>query len=196
VSASLIKTKLFFDEFFDISENREQFLLPENLKTYDLKNNDANEKFLGSSFVMSPSILPIQNMGEIAFVTKKYKDAFTLLDLCLKLYKTHDFQNLLKFKVLTLLGSLLETQGDLTSTHKIHETIFKQLENVPCYEKVFATRNYGYLLAKHDETRLEGQDLIKKSDELQQAFPYWAERKMGLFVPVMQPVDEANFLKH
>jgi len=47
---------------------------------------------------------------------------------------------------------------------RIHDTIFKQLDQVDCYEKVFATRNYGYLLVKNDETRLEGQDLIKKAD--------------------------------
>jgi len=56
-----------------------------------------------------------------------------------------------------MLGSLLESQGDTPSMRKIHETIFKGLEKTPeCYEMVFVTRNYGYLLAKNDETRLEG----------------------------------------
>ena len=66
-----------------------------------------------------------------------------------------------------MLGSLLESQGDTQSMRKIHETIFKGLEKTPdCYEMVFVTRNYGYLLAKNDETRLEGQDYIKQADEL------------------------------
>ena len=118
------------------------------------------------------------------------KDSFALLDMALKLYKVHDMHNLLKFKVLALLGSLLETQGDTESMARIHDTVFKQLERVECYEKVFATRNYGYLLAKSDATRLEGQDLIKKADEMQKAFPYWSERKMGLFVPQMQALND------
>ena len=50
---------------------------------------------------------------------------------------------------------------------KIHETIFKGLENQSeSYELVFARRNYGYLLAKNDETRMEGNDYIKKAEEL------------------------------
>ena len=90
-----------------------------------------------------------------------------LLDMTIKLYKTLDWQNLLKFKALAMLGSLLESQGDITSMQKIHDTIFQGLEKRPdAYELVFATRNYGYLLAKNDETRLEGNDYIKKADEL------------------------------
>jgi len=40
---------------------------------------------------------------------------------------------------------------------KIHETIFKSLEKATdSYELVFVNRNYGYLLAAKNETRLEG----------------------------------------
>ena len=124
---------------------------------------------------------------------QRHKDSFAFLDMALKLYKIHDMQNLLKFKVLALLGSLLETQGDLASMERIHDTIFKQLEPVDCYEKVFATRNYGYLLIKNDKTRLEGQDLIKKADEMQKAHPYWAERRLNLFVPQMQALQDDQF---
>ena len=99
---------------------------------------------------------------------------------------------MLKFKTLTLLGALLESQGDLESMRRIHESIFKSLENVDCYEKVFVTRNYGYLLAKNDQTRLEGQDLIKKADTMQEGFVPWSERKMGLFVPVMGVVPDES----
>lgn len=143
---------------------------------------------------MPPSILPLQNLGEIAHIMQRRKEAFTLLDMCIKLYKSLDWQNLLKFKALTMLGSLLESQGDIVSMRKMHETIFKGLEKATdCYELVFVTRNYGYLLAKNDETRLEGQDYIKQAEEMQKAFPYWSERKMGLFVPIMTTLDESQY---
>lgn len=85
---------------------------------------------------------------------------------------------------------------------KINQTIFKKLEvsNInlhkyfliqkeECYEKVFALRNYGYLLARHDETRLEGKDYIEQAEKLEVLYPYWSERKMNLFVPVMGVED-------
>ena len=56
---------------------------------------------------MPPSILPIQNLGEIAFIMQRYRDAFALLDMCLKMYKLFDNHNLLKYKVMTMLGSCL-----------------------------------------------------------------------------------------
>lgn len=188
VPIALIKAKLLSDEFFNLEPAGE--LLPKNFKQYDLKQNAANEQLLKTTIKSSQSILPIQNLGEVAFVMQRFKDSFAFLDMSLKLYKVHDMHNLLKFKVLTLLGSLLESQGDTESMARIHDTIFKQIENVPCYENVFATRNYGYLLAKSDATRLEGQDLIKKADELQKGFPYWSERKMTLFVPQMQALQD------
>ena len=58
--------------------------------------------------------------------------------------------------------------------------------------KVFAKRNYGYLLAKDEQTRLEGNDYIKQADEMQKLYPHWSERKLNLFVPIMT-VDEASF---
>jgi hypothetical protein len=76
---------------------------------------------------------------------------------------------------------------------RIHEVVFKALEEHECYEKVFATRNYGYLLAQKEATRLEGNDHIKKADELQKFFPYWAERQMSLFAPSLQMIDEKDY---
>lgn len=81
----------------------------------------------------------------------------------------------------------------MNSCNRIHDIIFQKLKDTDCYERVFATRNYGYLLAKNEQTRLEGQDLIQKADLMQQGFPFWAERKMCLFVPVMTMVDESQF---
>jgi hypothetical protein len=36
---------------------------------------------------------------------------------------------------------------------RIHEIIFKNIDSLDCYERVFVHRNYGYLLAKNDKTR-------------------------------------------
>eukprot|EP00349_Pseudokeronopsis_sp_Brazil_P011730 CAMPEP_0202979946 /NCGR_PEP_ID=MMETSP1396-20130829/85962_1 /ASSEMBLY_ACC=CAM_ASM_000872 /TAXON_ID= /ORGANISM="Pseudokeronopsis sp., Strain Brazil" /LENGTH=214 /DNA_ID=CAMNT_0049719609 /DNA_START=397 /DNA_END=1039 /DNA_ORIENTATION=+ len=102
------------------------------------KNSDYNEKFLAGLFSQPQSTLPVQNLGEIAFIMQELKGAFTLLDVAMKLYKGLDQGNLLKYKVLSLLGSLLETQKDSEAVKKVNDTIFKQLEGVHCYEKVFA----------------------------------------------------------
>ena len=45
----------------------------------------------------------------MAYIMQKYKEGFALLDICLKLYKNLDFDNLLKYKTLSLLGALLDT---------------------------------------------------------------------------------------
>lgn len=68
---------------------------------------------------------------------------------------------------------------------KVNQVIFKQLDQKHCYEKVFTLRNYGYLLARKNETRLEGKDYITLAEEMQLKFPYWQERRMNLFVPVL-----------
>ena len=60
-----------------------------------------------------------------------------------------------------------------------------------CYEKVFALKNYGAMLARNEQTRLEGSDYIKQAEALQLHYPYWAERKMNLFVPVMTIDDDS-----
>lgn len=104
---AMIKAKLFSDEFFSLEPPGE--LLPTDFKHYDLKQNAANEQLLATTIRSSQTILPIQNLGEVAFIMQRYKDSFAFLDAALKLYKVHDMHNLLKFKVLTLLGSLLET---------------------------------------------------------------------------------------
>jgi hypothetical protein len=75
----------------------------------------------------------------------------------------------------------------------IYGSIFKQLDKADCFEKVFALKNYGYLLAKHEDTRLEGNDYLKQAEHLGLQFPYWSERKMNLFVPVMT-IDEDSLL--
>jgi len=56
-----------------------------------------------------------------------------ILDVALKLYKVgpghaENPGNTLKYKVLSILGSLLDTQNDTQSVQKINQTIFKALE--------------------------------------------------------------------
>ena len=75
----------------------------------------------------------------------------------------------------------------------IYTSIFKQLDTTDCFEKVFALRNYGQLLAKNEETRLEGADYLKQAEAMSLQYPYWSERKMNLFVPVTT-IDEESLL--
>ena len=82
-----------------------------------------------------------------------------------------DTDNFLKYKALSILSSLLMTQGDVSffinlcdlsskrknPTTKFMNLVKTQLQNVDgVYEKVFALKNHGYTLAQHDETRHEG----------------------------------------
>ncbi len=99
---------MFVDEFFDPNAKE---IIPKDYKSYDMKNHQYNEKFLKAFITRAETTLPIQNLGEMAFIIQKYKEAFALLDIALKLYKVGpgDPTNTLKFKVLSLLGSLLDT---------------------------------------------------------------------------------------
>jgi hypothetical protein len=97
------------------------------LKSYDARENYKNEQFLQKVFKMPPSVLPINNLGELSFILQQDRGAFTALDMSLKLFKQLDAQNLLKFKTLTLLASLLHRNGDTQSCEKIHESVFKAL---------------------------------------------------------------------
>ena len=112
-----IETKLFVDEFFD---PKVYSPLPPDFKQYDVLHNARNEQFLRKVFTNPPVILPIQNLGEIAFILQKTKEAFALLDISIKLYKNLDPDNLLKYKNLALLGALLESQGQTQLMQNIY----------------------------------------------------------------------------
>ena len=60
-----IQTKLFVDEFFN-TETKD--IVKKDFKQYDLMNNAQNEAFLTQVFQNPPVILPIQNLGEVAFI--------------------------------------------------------------------------------------------------------------------------------
>jgi len=154
--------------------------------------NAKNQIFLQQAFSNPPVILPIQNLGELSFILQKPKEAFAFLDMALKLYKHLDWDNMLQYKTLALLGVLLHTQNQNEGIQTIFNQIFKALEPHKeaaeageCYERVFALWNYGNILSANDQTRLEGKDIIAEAADLMQKYPYWAERRMGLFAPVM-----------
>ena len=52
--------------------------------------NAANEELLKTTIKSSQSILPIQNLGELAYIIARFKDSFAYMDIALKLYKIHD----------------------------------------------------------------------------------------------------------
>lgn len=187
-----LETKLLVEDFFKLDD----YNLDREFKSYDMMKNAQNEQFLKHVFKNPPVILPLQNLGEIYYILQKPRPAMALLDISLKTYKAIDPENLLKYKNLVLLGAVLEQQHQTQTMQQIFKSIFNNLENqdpATCYEKVFALKTYGYLLAQQESTRLEGNDYIKQSQELQQLHPYWAERKMNLFVPVMT-IDENSLL--
>ena len=95
---------------------------------YDMKQMHKNEEFLSNLFKEPATILPLQNLGEIAYMMEQPNSAFCLLDMCVKLYKSIDPDNLLKFKSLAILGSLLFKAGSIPESQQLHKTIFKALD--------------------------------------------------------------------
>lgn len=65
VSVEHLKQKVFVDEFFDPSARD---ILPKDLKSYEMKNHQYNEKFLASLITRAETTLPIQNLGEMAYI--------------------------------------------------------------------------------------------------------------------------------
>jgi len=49
-----------------------------------------NEVFLKDLFKEPATILPLQNLGEIALIMEQPRAAFCLLDMCMKMYKNMD----------------------------------------------------------------------------------------------------------
>jgi len=88
INLLMLKQKVFVEEFFSL-DPRGQFLATD-FKHYNLLNNAENEQFLKETFKVPATILPIQNIGEIAYIMRKMKDSFALLDASLKLYRHLD----------------------------------------------------------------------------------------------------------
>jgi hypothetical protein len=65
VSMEMLKQKIFVDEFFDpLSKD----IIPKDYKSYDMKNHQYNEKFLKALITRGETTLPVQNLGEMAFI--------------------------------------------------------------------------------------------------------------------------------
>jgi hypothetical protein len=50
---------LFVDELFNLKQIGSGEILPKDIKNYDIKNNQINEKFLPTVFLQPQSILPL-----------------------------------------------------------------------------------------------------------------------------------------
>ena len=155
----------FIEEFFS-DKHDPMDILPKEFTAYDIKANNSNQEFLKTLFSTSNSILPVQNLGEIAYILNKQKEAFAFFDISMKLYQTKDPNNFSKLKVLSMLSALIDMQGQRSASLKLSETILDQAKKIeyPMYERVFITKNHGHMLTKHADTRMEGEEFIKKSE--------------------------------
>ena len=82
-----------------------------------MQNMAKNEEFVKDIFRVPATILPLQNLGEIAYILERPNAAFCLLDMAMKLYKLLDPENLTKFKALTILGSILYRNGAIEASN-------------------------------------------------------------------------------
>ncbi|CAI2367882.1 unnamed protein product [Moneuplotes crassus] len=177
-----LKMKLFVQEFFD-TEIKET--LSKDFQHYDLRDNQMNTKFVSEAFEQGESTLPLANLGEISLIFNKIKEAMAFFDISLKLVGEKDPQNLISNKIVSDLSGIVDLMGQTDMTIKMNQNILRGLEKTDDYIKVFVLRNYGHILARHKEHKEEGDRYIKKADDLDRKFPYWAERKLGLFTPIV-----------
>lgn len=177
-----MKQKLFIDEFFN-TEIKET--LPQNFSHYDLHDNHMNTKFLIELFTKAESFLPIANLGEISLIFNKMKEAVALLDVSLKVIVERDPGNLIRNKIISDLSWLIDLMGQTEMTIKMNNTLINGLREVDDYVKVFVLRNYGHILSKHKQHQEEAKRHMHDADELDKNFPYWSERKMCLFTPLV-----------
>lgn len=177
-----LKMKLFVEEFFN-TELRET--LSKDFNHYDLKDNQMNTKFVSETFTKGESTLPLANLGEISLIFNKMKEAMAFFDISLKLVGEKDPQNLISNKIVSDLSGIVDLMGQTEMTIKMNKNLLRGLENTDDYIKVFVLRNFGHVLSRHKEHKEEGDRYIKQADDLDRKFPYWAERKLGLFTPML-----------
>ena len=183
-----LKMKLFTEEFFDTSLRE---TLSKDFQHYDLKDNQMNIKFVSELFTRAECVLPLSNLGEISLIFNKAKESMAFLDIALKIVGEKDPQNLISNKLISDLSGIVDLMGQTDMTIKMNRNLLKGLEKTDDYIKVFVLRNYGHILARHKEHAEEGQRYIQQADDLDRKYPYWAERKLGLFTPVvaMEPLE-------
>lgn len=177
-----LKQKLFVDEFFD-TEIKET--LSKDFQHYNLQDNQFNQKFVSELFQRGESCLPLSNLGEISLIFNKMKEALAFLDVGLKVVGERDPTNLIRCKIITDLSGIVDLMGQTDMTIKMNKNLLETLKNVDDYVKVFVLRNYGHVLLRHKEHEEEGKRLIHEADDLDRNYPYWAERKLGLFTPMV-----------
>jgi tetratricopeptide (TPR) repeat protein len=182
LSVVQMKQKLFVDEFFDTSIKE---TLIQDYKNYDLKDNAINEKMIGEIFEKGESALPISNLAEISVLFNKLKEALALFDVSLKIVSNKEPDNLLRFKLVSYLAAIVNYMGHKDQFIKMNASLLKGLEGIDDFCKVFILRNYGHILTQHKEHKEEGEDYMNQANELAKNYPYWAERKMALFTPVL-----------
>ena len=79
-----IDMKLFVDEFFD--HNALELVKGGKFETYDVRNHAKNDSLLKHSFRSEATSLPVQNLGELSFLVQRSQEAFSYLDMSLKLF--------------------------------------------------------------------------------------------------------------
>ena len=82
-----IDMKLFFDQFFD---DKSLEIVKGNFEHYDIRNHQKNSSFIQYAFRQAPSTLPVQNLGELSFLLQRSQEAFSYLDMSLKMFVNHD----------------------------------------------------------------------------------------------------------
>lgn len=174
--------KLFAEEFFDTSIKE---TLSKDFQHYDLKDNQMNVKFVSETFTKPQSCLPMANLGEVSLIFNKMKEAMAFLDIALKLVGGKDPQNLISYKIISDLSGIVDIMGQTDMMIKMNQNLFKNFDHIDDYIKVFVYRNYGHLLMRHKEHQEEGKRYVHKADDLDRNYPYWAERKLCLFTPMI-----------
>ena len=182
-----LEMKLFVSDFFD----RDSIELVKGWKHYDFSQGARNQIFVQHVFRNPASILPIQNLGEISLLLpQKPMEAFSYLDMSVQMFKQLQPDNTQQYKSLTLLGILLDREGQQQPSHNLFKAAlnglepFKEVsEKGQCYERPYVMWNYGQLLSRNESTRLEGRDYLAEAERLFHNYNHWAERKMNYFVP-------------
>ena len=144
-----------------------------------------NSKFIQELFTKAESYLPIANLGEVSLIFNKMKEALAFLDVSLKIMTEKDPHNLLRNKIISDLSVLVDLMGQTEMTIKMNNTLLNGLREVDDYVKVFVLRNYGHILSRHKQHLEQAKKHMHDADELDKKYPYWSERKMCLFTPLL-----------
>ena len=184
-----LKQTLFVNEFFN-TEIKET--LPSEFEHYNLQDNQFNSKFLSELFQKGESCLPLSNLGEISMIFGKMKEALAYLDISLKVTTSKDPTNLIKHKIIAELSGIVDLMGQTNMMVKMNSNTIQTIKDVDDYIKVFVLRHFGYLLMRHKQHEEEGKEYVDKADSLEVNYPYWSERKMSLFTPMIphEPLEQ------